>query len=87
MAGRSANESISSAKATIKSLYEGVAGVGGSEEETSKIGGMGRMGADATGSLEHPMMTRIDQHWEQTGDATKGEMGVGYGVGRQWGGK
>jgi hypothetical protein len=87
MAGRSANESVSAAKATIKSLYEGVAGVGGSESETSMIGGEGRKGSDAYGELTHPMMTRIDQHWEESGDAKKGQMGVGYGVGRQWGGK
>lgn len=85
MSGRSANESISSAKATIKSLYQGVAGVGGSEEETSKIGGSGRMGADADGSLTPPSMTRIDAHWNPNEGTMKGEMGVGYGVGRTFG--
>jgi hypothetical protein len=85
MSGRSANDSIASAKATIRSLYQGVAGVGGSEEETSKIGGMGRMGADAEGKLSEAPHHRVDEMMGGGGNATKGEMGVGYGVGRTLG--
>jgi hypothetical protein len=86
MSGRSANDSIASAKATIKSLYQGVAGVGGSEEETSKIGGMARAGSDAEGKLSEAPHHRIDAEYRPEGNATKGEMGVGYGVGRTFGG-
>lgn len=83
MSGRSANESISAAKATIKSLRMGVAGVGGSEEDTSKIGGTARMGADANGNLSEAPYKRIDSEHTSEGSATKGDMGgPGYGSGR-----
>lgn len=85
MSGRAANESISSAKATIKSLYSGVAGVGGSEEETSKIGGPGRMGGDIDGKLAVAPYHRPDDQWNPDMDTHKGEMGVGYGSGRTFG--
>jgi hypothetical protein len=81
MSGRSANDSIESAKRTIKSLYQGVAGVGGSEEETSKIGGMGRMGADAEGKLSEAPHHRVTEMMGGGGNATKGEFGPGYGSG------
>ena len=88
MSGRSANDSIESAKRTIKSLYQGVAGVGGSEEETSKIGGQARMGADAEGRLEEAPHHRIDQEYGKGSSnlARKGDMGgPGYGSGTTMG--
>lgn len=86
MSGRSANESISAAKATIKSLRMGDAGVGGPESDTSMIGGEARKGADANGNLSEAPYHRIDAEHSPEGSASKGEMGVGYGVGKKFGG-
>jgi hypothetical protein len=85
MSGRSANESISAAKATIKSLYMGVAGVGGSEEETSKIGGEGRKGGDAEGRLEAAPHHRPEEMMGGSGMATTGQTGYNSGFGKKLG--
>jgi hypothetical protein len=85
MSGRSANDSIESAKRTIKSLYQGVAGVGGSEEETSKIGGMARMGADAEGKLSEAPHHNIAAEHRSEGNASTGQTGMDSGYGRTWG--
>lgn len=82
MAGRAALLSIAQAKSDIHSvkMHENPSGVGGTD--TSAIGGAGRMGADADGSL-------MDPHWRKPhealgrpeGNAKKGEQHPGYGVG------
>jgi hypothetical protein len=87
MPGRAALTGIDAAKADIASvrMNETPAGVGGTGEY-SAIGGAGRKGADGDGSLSEPMYTRIDAEHSSEGMATKGEQGVGYGVGKTFGG-
>jgi hypothetical protein len=86
MPGRAALTDIAGVKADITSIQmgENPAGAGklaaGGMEATSKIGGEGRMGGDAYGSLTDPMYTRIDAEvvGNSTGAmATKGQAGIG----------
>jgi len=88
MPGRAALTGIDAAKADIRSIQmdETPAGAGDMVGEYSAIGGAGRKGADAHGSLSEPMYTRIDAEYSSEGMATKGEQGVGYGVGKTFGG-
>jgi hypothetical protein len=87
MPGRAALTDIAGVKSDIMSIQKGEnpAGAGklvaGGMEATSKIGGEGRMGGDAYGSLTDPMYTRIDAEVVSGGAtgamATKGQAGIG----------
>jgi hypothetical protein len=91
MPGRAALTDVAGVKADIKSIQMGEApsGAGDMTGEYSPIGGEGRKGADAYGSLAEAPRTRIDAEivgHDQSGMAKKGEQGMGYGVGRTFSG-
>jgi len=85
MAGRSATQGLESVRRDVNSIKAGDwndTGIAGSD--VSAIGGDGRKGSDAKGSMSLPAFKRIDDEWaaKQGGKAMTGEQGQGGGHGK-----
>jgi len=76
--------SISAVKSDMNSIKAGgTSGVSGSEN--SEIGGMARKGADANGNLSEPAYRKPHEAMPMSGgNATSGQQGNGYGVGKNF---
>jgi hypothetical protein len=89
MPGRAALNSVDGAMTDIRGTKKGDRGQGISGDQTSAIGGAGRMGMSGEGSLADPMYTRIDKEVigkGMNGTATGGMTGYNSGDGRTFSG-
>ena len=89
MPGRAALNSVDGAMTDIRMSKKGDEGQGISGEQTSAIGGAGRMGMSGEGSLADPPYTRIDAqviNKKMNGMATGGTTGYDSGSGRTFSG-
>lgn len=85
MAGRSANMGVDGSMSDIRSTKKSDQGQGISGDQTSAIGGAGRMGMSGEGSLADPIYTRIDDQVVKkpmNENAEGGMTGYSFGFGR-----